>query len=429
MRQFVRRNTSRVIALSRTPGKATRTRSPNSKVPRSSLLGARRIKTHPRIQSSRDYVLGDIGRKRSRGLSSEGDQDSDRDSKLPYLNSVRQARPARKRALSKLGGDNNEGCGSELGRLPKRLRIKLEQGREKRKKAAADQQSSGEKTDATQQLVQERGRWLFNQDRLNLATLNQADRQTQKSLAKFQKDLMNTRPGEHLFLCLMSLPREIRDMVYEAMFQELPTTIIVHPKLGGNFRSSNLPRILPPICYVNRQIFAESVPVLLRPRKIHIDSIGARVFAQFLRRVPSKDAFRSVSSLCLGPDVTWHRVSNEEDNDDEEAFSGTILVGEELVAHCTSLRDITLEVDSYELGEDHDPDSESESDSGDVSRTNTRKSVHLIQRAYPVWPVTRCLALRFFKLVCRSDAYYLQGLDPPYNFEEFFEPLVTRVRE
>jgi hypothetical protein len=102
-----------------------------------------------------------------------------------------------------------------------------------------------------------------------------------------------------------------------------------------------------------------------------------------------------------------------------------------LVTHCTALRDLTLEVDSYELSED--PAFDSDSDSSDSNTgpfpASTRKAVHMIQRGYPIWPVIRCPALRSFTLVCRSDDYHLEQLERPYSAEELFEPLVDWLRE
>jgi hypothetical protein len=215
----------------------------------------------------------------------------------------------------------------------------------------------------------------------------------------------------------MSLPREIRDMIYGAMFKNLPSTFVVHTKLSVNTDSADLPRILPPVCYVNRQIFGESMPMLLRPREIHVGVYGHRVLANFLHRVPNKDAFRAVSSLLFASGLTWELDNDDEESDDEGELSLKVYDACDMVARCTALRHITLEVSSFfftDLEDDYNP---------------RRKPARPIQKACPVRVVTRCPALQTFKLVCRCGEDYLKRFDLPYSIEEFFEPLVNWMRE
>jgi hypothetical protein len=119
MRQFVRRNTSRVIALPRLPGTTTRTRVPKPQFPRSSLLGAGRVNTLQRTQSSPRPLLEDAERKRliepigNRGHGSVIDVGPSPSERL------QQPRPSRKRTLSELGSDSNNGSDSDLGHLSK----------------------------------------------------------------------------------------------------------------------------------------------------------------------------------------------------------------------------------------------------------------------------------------------------------------------
>jgi hypothetical protein len=308
--------------------------------------------------------------------------------------------------------------------LPKRIRTELKQEREKHKKDAADQQTSCELSNATQELVQDRGRWLFNQDRQHLDTLDEADRQTQQSLAQFQRDLVNTRLGEHLFLCLMSLPREIRELVYAAMFEELPTTIIVGPKELYHHQPSDLPRILPPVCYVYLRIFSESVPTLLRAREIELAEGGLRQFGNFLHRIPDMTAFRAVSSLVLGSHISWHDFHDEEESGHKDYFSGAFTGADKLAARCTALRHITLEVAFFDLivNDDSGDDSDSEPEV-----RYQRKPVTQIQRDYSIEAITRCPKLRSFKLVCRYNDYHLTN--ELNSAKEFFEPLSTWLRE
>jgi hypothetical protein len=113
MRHFIRRTTHKVVAVQRAAKTASKSRTPKSKAPRSSLLGARRIKTYHRPRVSHDLLPGDVSRKHSRELLSRDSQDSDVDIGLPHGKHIRQPRPTRKRALGDLGGDSNKGSDSE----------------------------------------------------------------------------------------------------------------------------------------------------------------------------------------------------------------------------------------------------------------------------------------------------------------------------
>ena len=192
---------------------------------------------------------------------------------------------------------------------------------------------------------------------------------------------MHTRPGEHLYLCLVGLPREIREMIYAAMLEDLPATIVVRPKASTSYRSSDLPRVVQPICYVYRQLFADSVPELLRTRDIHLDHSGLRTFGNFLGHIPNNSAFLAVKSLTFGDDATWSSGRNDYDGE-EEAYSGSVRDGIQLVARCTALQHITLEVDVLSLiTTDDDYEAGSESDLTYPGPIYTRKPDQVIQNS------------------------------------------------
>ncbi|KAF2655632.1 hypothetical protein K491DRAFT_778577 [Lophiostoma macrostomum CBS 122681] len=119
---------------------------------------------------------------------------------------------------------------------------------------------------------------------------------------------------------LFRSPRELRDAVCKEAFAslDLPTTIMLRIDsytLSSTACPSELeilmfhefPDIIPPFCYINRQTYAESVPIFLRsPRKVVLggDS-GLHLFASFLSRVPGRNAFSAVTHLSLENKVPW----------------------------------------------------------------------------------------------------------------------------
>ena len=115
--------------------------------------------------------------------------------------------------------------------------------------------------------------------------------------------LQTTCPGEYLFLCLMSVPKELREMVWAAKFSDLPDHIIVRPTSSKKNRWEvnrwDVLGLLPALCYVSRQFFDECVPVLIRQRAVCLNNEGLSSFKALLLRVSGQAAFRTVTRLVL----------------------------------------------------------------------------------------------------------------------------------
>jgi hypothetical protein len=267
-----------------------------------------------------------------------------------------------------------------------------------------------------QQHVQAYGRWLFSSDRLNLCSLNETEQQTQKTLATIQSNFKATSPGEYLYLCLMRLPREVRDMIWTAYMDGLPQTIVL--RLQSRLMTSDLPKVLPPLCYVNHQFFDECVPALLRGRKIILDGAGVVSFGKFLRRVRDNMAFSVVTHVVIESHTKWAADSPStyaSQISDEEHWtrpsSQNIRTGEDLVANLPALKSLTLYIDIYQL-ELHIEEAES-----CVSRANEE-----LQKLYPVRAFIDYRSLEHLTLLC--DGYHLSRL-MEMDEEEMFKPFVT----
>ncbi|KAI2486266.1 hypothetical protein Ptr902_00399 [Pyrenophora tritici-repentis] len=294
--------------------------------------------------------------------------------------------------------------------------IKMRQACVKRKKAAKNLLAMQAKAETTQRLVQERGRWLFSNECQNLSELSEPERQAQIFAVQSHKALMVTHPGEHLYLCLMRLPRNPRD------------------NLRSHVRKSSRKR-----CdYQSRQFFAESVPVLLRSRNIIINGSGIGVIASLMDRVQSGDADRAVSSLTLLHHIRWHLRSGyadskfsfnsfrETDKKDSKSHH-RIWAGEDIAARCTALRHLTLFVQNFNFiiscpHKDENPS----------AKLLSLISTDHVQRCYPLDALMHCPALRSFKLVAVGDHLIPDlecrecrgGSDP----EAFFKPLVDWLK-
>jgi hypothetical protein len=97
----------------------------------------------------------------------------------------------------------------------------------------------------------------------------------------------------------MSLPRELREMVFAADLADLPSTIILRPGIYQN--NHRFPAIVPALCYVNKQVFEESLPMLLRNKQIIVaaDGCAPSLLANFLDQISDGKGFKAVTRLQL----------------------------------------------------------------------------------------------------------------------------------
>ncbi|KAF2251379.1 hypothetical protein BU26DRAFT_592568 [Trematosphaeria pertusa] len=134
------------------------------------------------------------------------------------------------------------------------------------------------------------------------------------------------------FYRFMTLPREIRDIVYAAKFADLPKSIVLRKKTGSFFTGEALfPPILPAFCFANRQILEESVPALLRGRAITMNggrAVNEATLIDFLDRIPDRKAYKSISEMRI------------EDSIRLKANQG---IGK-AIGLCTSLRRLWVEI-------------------------------------------------------------------------------------
>jgi hypothetical protein len=98
-----------------------------------------------------------------------------------------------------------------------------------------------------------------------------------------------------------NMPEELRAMVYLHAFEALPS----HSARPTRKAHSERPPILNPVCYVNKQALADSLPTILAcsGKGLVVQSYqGMGVLAQFPNRVPHQRSFRSVQELHV-PDL------------------------------------------------------------------------------------------------------------------------------
>ena len=115
----------------------------------------------------------------------------------------------------------------------------------------------------------------------------------------------------------MSLPLELRELVYAQLFAYVPTRLILHASDDYDpcwlISPSKDPswRPLPPTCLVNKQLFDEGVPVLLRGRHIKVKDYTRpppeafylprmpRFIAEFLDRIPGRKSYDAITHLHI----------------------------------------------------------------------------------------------------------------------------------
>ncbi|KAH3993115.1 hypothetical protein HBH70_193050 [Parastagonospora nodorum] len=122
-------------------------------------------------------------------------------------------------------------------------------------------------------------------------------------------------------------------MVYVSSFQALPNiSVPSSTELGSN--SPRTP-VVPPVCYVNKSVLAESLPAILASGGNAIviqHHLGLKVLSKFLARVPDERTIKSVQELHL----PW-----------EYAFSPHLYPGTlDLPFACQGLRTLSLQVEA-----------------------------------------------------------------------------------
>ncbi|KAF1999033.1 hypothetical protein P154DRAFT_523640 [Amniculicola lignicola CBS 123094] len=148
------------------------------------------------------------------------------------------------------------------------------------------------------------------------------------------------------FRQFLSLPRELRDNIYEAKFSDCLTNITLRrgPEKG---KKEKFPALLPHFCYINRQVFNESVPILLRNRNITVTYVwDLESLINVLSWSSEVDPYRAITSLTLETLTLWNIdkiIARDRRPDDPN------LCGNNLVQRCSALKSLTLELSSYEM--------------------------------------------------------------------------------
>lgn len=133
-----------------------------------------------------------------------------------------------------------------------------------------------------------------------------------------------------LFDRFMALPRELWDMVFATKFLTFPDSITMRSTSVPD-DVYNFPPIVPAFCWISRQVFCETVPLLFRGKNITLKdntSEAVTLFTEFVDQVPGGGGFNYIETLKI-----------------EECslcgFGGSI---QDLLSRCTSLRHLTLEI-------------------------------------------------------------------------------------
>ncbi|KAF2107084.1 hypothetical protein BDV96DRAFT_654172 [Lophiotrema nucula] len=101
---------------------------------------------------------------------------------------------------------------------------------------------------------------------------------------------------------LTALPREVRDMIYEAGLEELPRDIVF--KARRNDKLFRKHPSIPAFCFITRQVHQESVSLLLREFRCIVGmAMGVRLVRRFVRYLPLNDRFSDIRHLCFESDT------------------------------------------------------------------------------------------------------------------------------
>ncbi|KAF1848753.1 uncharacterized protein K460DRAFT_404021 [Cucurbitaria berberidis CBS 394.84] len=141
-------------------------------------------------------------------------------------------------------------------------------------------------------------------------------------------------PGCHCegFQHFLDLPRELRDKVYFFAMADMPTRLAIN-KRSTISKVVLLPHALPNLCFANKQLHCESVPVFLQRTRFifeqpHVHEMYA--FQLFASQFPR--GLQSVRMLSIY-DIIWYG----------ESYLPGEFYPEALVSQCTGIRSLILE--------------------------------------------------------------------------------------
>ncbi|KAF1948764.1 hypothetical protein CC80DRAFT_583486 [Byssothecium circinans] len=130
------------------------------------------------------------------------------------------------------------------------------------------------------------------------------------------------------------LPRNIRNQIYSALFRLLiPARLVVREPNGwASFEDETFPRFtLPKFCYLNAQMYRESIPLLLENSEVVLEDISAiKILSDYLHRGSNLAFGRGITSLTFESTITWRPHATH--------------TAQRLIEKCKSLRQIKIEI-------------------------------------------------------------------------------------
>lgn len=235
-----------------------------------------------------------------------------------------------------------------------------------------------------------------------------------------------------LYIRIMDLPRELRDLIWLAKLRslDLPRRLILRE---ANFyhddsRKANdlrFPPVIPAFCYINRQIFGETLPLFLSERELVFGS--SRDISRLgclLERIPDGEGYRSIRSIVLEDRVRW---SGQVQAGVGPSCRTTLTrYGEDLLQRCTGLHHIAIERCAFRCSRLCCNKRRGES-LGDASRSIMKYPKDRLVREMDLSCLLVCSNLRTVTLRCiRGDCFARKG---GCTTQEDFADWVDCVRE
>ncbi|PSN72550.1 hypothetical protein BS50DRAFT_584073 [Corynespora cassiicola Philippines] len=224
-------------------------------------------------------------------------------------------------------------------------------------------------------------------------------------------------PTNDMFDKMFSLSLETREMIYAEIFENIPSTLTVRYDLSKDTSLRHRPPIpgLPALCFVNHQLFEETVAVLFRNKEIIIGSVPDMFsLSWLLNLVRGRRAYRGISKLHLesainmdAPDASHMFALNF-----DPAKDPYVRAGYQFVECCTALQHLSLDIPFTELIRC------CWSSAGIVPKLREQVRQEWVRVARTIAGLTRLQTLR---VVCCGHRRYLTPVVPPH---ELFKHLV-----
>ncbi|KAF2251347.1 hypothetical protein BU26DRAFT_592468 [Trematosphaeria pertusa] len=222
----------------------------------------------------------------------------------------------------------------------------------------------------------------------------------------------------------LSLPPEIRDIIYTHYMSSLPTRVWIkpHPPLS---KRTLYPGTLPALCFASKHLWQEATLAFLRRTRLMIEADAYKTqppLASFLAQFPGNSGFAAVRMLGYPDAVVGYSADY------------TLRTPSQLIVRCEALQSLLLTVNVYFcVRSAEETFAQITDDDLDMAGMHFEmKSKGDMAAAVGLNAILKCANLRFLKITCQYEHWHYGECGVNFGvsrIEDIFGGLVAAVEE